>query len=369
MEGEANTTPKRQPVRVYVDGCFDMVHFGHANAIRQARELGDYLVVGVHNDADITRFKGPPVYSEEERYELVKAIKWADEVYVNAPYFYTVDLLDKLKCDFVAHGDDVSVSAETGEDVYKTQKESGRYKEFKRTTGVSTTDLVGRMLRMTRDHHTVAEEHDKATASSIALDKNMNSPFTGNKQFLSTSRRIAQFSSCKDPKPGDTVVYVSGAFDLMHMGQVKFLQKAKEEGDFLIVGLHTDQVVNQQKGDNFPIMNLQERVLCILSCKFVDEVVIGAPYEVTTQLLDHFGVNVVCHGQTALLPTITGEDPYMVARERGIFKQIHSGSDVTTKRVVERIVANRLAFERRNAKKEGKEIEHIEAEKRNAVPS
>lgn len=47
---------------------YDMVHFGHANSLRQAKALGDYLVVGVHNDEEITRHKGPPVFTEQERY-------------------------------------------------------------------------------------------------------------------------------------------------------------------------------------------------------------------------------------------------------------------------------------------------------------
>lgn len=45
-----------------------MVHFGHANSLRQAKALGNYLVVGVHNDEEITRHKGPPVFTEQERY-------------------------------------------------------------------------------------------------------------------------------------------------------------------------------------------------------------------------------------------------------------------------------------------------------------
>lgn len=45
-----------------------MVHFGHANSLRQAKALGDYLVVGVHTDEEITKHKGPPVFTQEERY-------------------------------------------------------------------------------------------------------------------------------------------------------------------------------------------------------------------------------------------------------------------------------------------------------------
>lgn len=46
-----------------------------------------------------------------------------------------------------------------------------------------------------------------------------------------------------------------------------FLERAKAEGDYLIVGLHTDQVVNKRLGSNYPIMNLHERVLSVLACK------------------------------------------------------------------------------------------------------
>lgn len=61
---------KNKPIRVYMDGCFDMMHYGHCNALRQARALGDQLVVGVVSDAEITLNKGPPVTPLHERYSL-----------------------------------------------------------------------------------------------------------------------------------------------------------------------------------------------------------------------------------------------------------------------------------------------------------
>jgi bifunctional ADP-heptose synthase (sugar kinase/adenylyltransferase) len=64
IEGRLNTlfspkmeTPKKV-VRVYMDGCFDIMHSGHYNAIRQAKQLGDILVAGVHTDKEILRNKG-----------------------------------------------------------------------------------------------------------------------------------------------------------------------------------------------------------------------------------------------------------------------------------------------------------------------
>ena len=46
-----------------------MVHFGHANSLRQAKAMGDYLKVGVHCDAEVAKHKGPPVFNEQERYQ------------------------------------------------------------------------------------------------------------------------------------------------------------------------------------------------------------------------------------------------------------------------------------------------------------
>lgn len=68
-------------------------------------------------------------------------------------------------------------------------------------------------------------------------------------------------------QPDDRIVYVAGAFDVFHVGHLDFLEQARKLGDFLIVGLHTDPVVNRYKGSNYPIMNLHERVLSVLACK------------------------------------------------------------------------------------------------------
>lgn len=53
------------------------------------------------------------------------------------------------------------------------------------------------------------------------------------------------------------------------------VQKAKEQGDFLLVGLHTDEDVSERRGLHLPIMDLHERCLSVLACKYVDEVIIG----------------------------------------------------------------------------------------------
>ena len=322
MSTNGTSETGRKQVRVWCDGCYDMVHFGHANQLRQAKAMGDYLVVGVHNDEEITLHKGPPVFSAEERYKMVQAIKWVDEVVADAPYVTTLETVDKYGCDFVVHGDDITLDAD-GNDSYRFIKEAGRYRECQRTAGVSTTDLVGRMLLLTKQHHVSDTDRDplsRERSSSVGRDRTAHSPYTGISQFLATTQKIIQFAEGKEPKPNDKIVYVAGAFDLFHVGHVHFLEKVANEGDYVIVGLHTDKDVNRYRGSNYPIMNLHERVLSVLACKFVNEVVIGAPLSVTADLLDHFKVDLVCHGSTDVILNPDGSDPYAVS---SVFVRLH----------------------------------------------
>jgi ethanolamine-phosphate cytidylyltransferase len=75
--------------------------------------------------------------------------------------------------------------------------------------------------------------------------------------------------------------------------------------------------------------------------------------------MEHFNVDVVCHGRTKILPD--HGDPYAVPKEMGKFKVIDSGNDMTTDKIVERIILNRLDYEKRNSKKEAKEVALYEA--------
>ncbi|GJP59391.1 hypothetical protein CLOP_g11712 [Closterium sp. NIES-67] len=126
-----------------------MMHYGHANALRQAKALGDELVVGVVSDEEILLNKGPPVVSLEDRVRMVREVKWVDEVVVGTPYCITPDFLHRLftrhGVDFIIHGDDPCLLPD-GSDAYAEAKQAGRYLEVKRTEGISSTDIVGRML-------------------------------------------------------------------------------------------------------------------------------------------------------------------------------------------------------------------------------
>uniref|UniRef100_A0A915MWK2 ethanolamine-phosphate cytidylyltransferase n=1 Tax=Meloidogyne javanica TaxID=6303 RepID=A0A915MWK2_MELJA len=329
MEGKASNlsslfiSPAQQGVETKkeIRACYDMVHFGHANQLRQAKQMATCLCgVVVHTDEEISLHKGPPVFTEQERYKMVKGIKWVDEVVEGAPYVTTVATLDRYNCDFCVHGDDITLTAD-GKDTYAEVKAAGRYKECSRTAGISTTDLVGRMLLLTKTHHINHEndldEAERDHARKLSTDQEARSPWT--------------------------------CLPRLH-------------GDYLIVGLYTDQDVNVYKGRNYPIMTLHERVLSVLAYKPVSEVIIGAPLCVNEELIKRFKIDLVIRGKIkSSHANIDGIDRYDFPKRMGIFMEVDSGNEMTTKLIIERIIKNSLEFEQRNKKKERKEISAFKA--------
>ncbi|XP_062115318.1 ethanolamine-phosphate cytidylyltransferase-like [Humulus lupulus] len=345
---------EKKRIRVYMDGCFDLMHYGHANALRQAKALGDELVVGVVSDEEIIANKGPPVLSMEERLVLVSGLKWVDEVIANAPYAITEQFMNRLfnehKIDYIIHGDDPCLLPD-GTDAYALAKKAGRYKQIKRTEGVSSTDIVGRILSSLRDKKE-SEDHSSTPLKGDS-HKEHQSKAAHLSQFLPTSRRIVQFSNGKGPGPNARVVYIDGAFDLFHAGHVEILKSARQLGDFLLVGIHDDQTVSENRRNRYPIMHLHERSLSVLACRYVDEVIIGAPWEVSKDVITTFNISLVVRGTISENNvSLTDEiDRYAVPKSMGIFQLLESPKTITTISVAQRIMANHEAYKRRNAKK------------------
>lgn len=191
------------PTRIYIDGCFDIMHSGHFNAIRQAKMLGRTLVVGVHSDEEIARNKGTPIMNEAERIAMVRACKWVDEIVLDAPYSPTIEWLDRNNCMYIAHGDDIAINSE-GRDAYWELKACGRFKVIKRTEGISTTSLVGKLLLMTNDQ----------PATTVEVPTFASEYAESQRHFLTTSRRLSEFSNGVKPSADARIVYIDGAFDL-----------------------------------------------------------------------------------------------------------------------------------------------------------
>ncbi len=183
-----------------------------------------------------------------------------NEVEIGTPYTTTLEFMDSINCKYYAHGDDIALN-EKGEDCCKFAKEAGRFVEFKRTRGVSTTNIVGKLLLRIKnateedeqnhiDHPLKTSDLEgviKKRKGSVDSEemKELDSTFSnmGQAKFLATTQRIMAFANHRDPKPGDKIVYLDGGFDLFHLGHVEQIKKAKALGDFLYVGVHDDQAL------------------------------------------------------------------------------------------------------------------------------
>ena len=92
---------------VFTNGCFDLLHLGHVRYLSQARELGDFLIVGLNSDTSTRMLKGPgrPLVPEEERAEILAALTCIDYVTIfNEPT--ASELLELLQPAIYVKGGD-----------------------------------------------------------------------------------------------------------------------------------------------------------------------------------------------------------------------------------------------------------------------
>ena len=128
--------------------------------------------------------------------------------------------------------------------------------------------------------------------------------------------------------------------------------------------MYGDDVVNKKRGKNYPIMNINERVLSVLGCRYVDDVLIDAPWEIPSEMLLSLGISTVCNG-TFHDPNPRDRrprksDPYAAVKQEGMYVSIESDSNLSVNEIVNRINHNREQYEKRFKAKKQKEDAYYE---------
>lgn len=143
--------------RAYIGGTFDLLHPGHINLFKKAKEIADEVVVSLNRDDFVRRYKGnAPLMSLKERTEIVKACRYVDKVVVNVGDENSKPAILKAKADVIIHGDDwvgASLMKQMGFDKkwLKDNKISLHY--FPYTKGVSSSGIKERFARLIKTHH------------------------------------------------------------------------------------------------------------------------------------------------------------------------------------------------------------------------
>ncbi len=391
----------RKVFRVYVDGCFDLMHFGHANALRQARAIASFastggkeggyvegaeeveLIVGLVSDEEILRCKGPPVLPEQERVKCVRAVKWVDDIIANVPYELTKEFVEELfsekyGIDCIVHGDDPCYLPD-GTDAYAIPKALGKYREIKRTEGVSTTDLVARLLEYADASENTTSQVGDESSGGKRSEKNERHEA----RFCTTASRIAQFAAKvsysktskmheetekrktdkkqrKNEKNEETTCcYVVGAFDVFNAGHVELLEECSFVADKVVCAVIADEYLTRdQTNQPPPMLNQSERAMSAIACRHCDDVVVGAPARLTDDICKTFNVTAV----------VFEDDDAVTERDRNVCEkngvQILSVKERVFSRkkltIAKRVQANRALFEERQKRKMASEKAYYE---------
>ena len=129
---------------VFTNGCFDILHVGHINYLKEASEMGDVLVVGLNSDESVKRLKGDsrPINNQDDRAEMLAALEFVDYIVVfedDTPY----KLINMIKPDILVKGGDYSINEIVGRDIVEAN--GGRVEIVPFVPGKSTTQIINKI--------------------------------------------------------------------------------------------------------------------------------------------------------------------------------------------------------------------------------
>jgi rfaE bifunctional protein nucleotidyltransferase chain/domain len=126
---------------VFTNGCFDIVHLGHVDYLEKARNLGDFLIVGLNTDASVSRIKGPsrPIVDEKSRSRVMASFGFVDAVvFFDEPT--PKELIEAIKPDILTKGKDYTVENIVGADF--VIQAGGKVETIPLIDGYSTSSVI-----------------------------------------------------------------------------------------------------------------------------------------------------------------------------------------------------------------------------------
>jgi D-beta-D-heptose 7-phosphate kinase/D-beta-D-heptose 1-phosphate adenosyltransferase len=135
-------------VVVFTNGVFDILHPGHIRYLREARALGDLLIVGVNSDRSVKalgKAPGRPINPEQERVEVLEALASVDSVVLfddDTPH----EIIKAMQPDILVKGADWGENAIVGRDVVEAR--GGKVVRIALAEGYSTTSIINKITQL-----------------------------------------------------------------------------------------------------------------------------------------------------------------------------------------------------------------------------
>ena len=140
---------KRGKKVVFTNGCFDLLHSGHVHLFREARKLGDVLIVAVNDDVSVQKIKGPrrPIFPLKERLEILEAIQFIDYL---IPFYQETPrkVISSLLPDVLVKGGDWNMDEVVGREEVKTA--GGKVVLIPPREGQSTSQILSRVIESSK---------------------------------------------------------------------------------------------------------------------------------------------------------------------------------------------------------------------------
>lgn len=132
---------------IFTNGCFDILHVGHLRYLQQARQLGDYLFVGLNSDESVKGLKGPqrPIQTQEERAEILLGLSCVDAVSIFGEPT-PIELIEKVRPDFLVKGGDWPIEKIVGHEF--VQSYGGVVQSLPFVPGRSSTGLIEKIQKL-----------------------------------------------------------------------------------------------------------------------------------------------------------------------------------------------------------------------------
>ncbi|HET6490962.1 MAG TPA: D-glycero-beta-D-manno-heptose 1-phosphate adenylyltransferase [Syntrophales bacterium] len=147
LRAEVNRLKREGKKVIFTNGCFDILHAGHTRYLREAKKLGDVLILALNSDSSVRSIKGEkrPIVPESERAEVVAALASVDYVTI-FDELTPLELIEFLQPDVIVKGGDWAEKDIVGAEA--VAKWGGRVAIMPEIEGASTTNVIEKILQV-----------------------------------------------------------------------------------------------------------------------------------------------------------------------------------------------------------------------------